>query len=101
MPRSVDWPNSSGLGSSLYPSRNLLGPGVCRTDEQALALIAKQLEVSRGRSPVLLVPVDRERIVRQLYEWGARNCEIHFCQVRGRFQPFQGINMPTFILETA
>ena len=89
------------LGSSLHPARNLLGPGVCRTDEQAIALITRELEVSRGRSPVLLVPVEREKVVRQLYEWGARNCEIHFCQVRGRFQPFQGINMPTFILETA
>jgi GNAT superfamily N-acetyltransferase len=98
--------NASGridafLTSSLHPALNMLGPGVSRTDEQAIALIRRELDVSRGRSPVLLVPVEQTRIVRQLYDWGAKNCEIHFCQVRGEFQPFRGINFPTFILETA
>jgi hypothetical protein len=36
-----------------------------------------------------------------MYDWGARNCELHFCQVRGEFKPFQGISMPTFLPETA
>ena len=89
------------LASSLHPALNMLGPGFCRNDEQAIALIRRELDVSRGRSPVLLVPVERERVVRQMYDWGAKNCEIHFCQVRGQFQPFKGINMPTFVLETA
>lgn len=89
------------LSSSLHPALNMLGPGVCRGDTEAIALIKRELDVSRGRSPVVLVPVEREKIVRQLYDWGARNCEIHFCQVRGQYQPFKGINFPTFILETA
>lgn len=89
------------LGSSAHPASNLLGPGVCRTDEVAIALIARELDRHRGRSPVFLVPVDRPAIVQQMYAWGARNCELHFCQVRGQFQPFRGINMPTFVLETA
>jgi GNAT superfamily N-acetyltransferase len=89
------------LMSSRHPAVNMLGPGVCRTDEEAIALIARELDVNRGRSPVVLVPVERSRIVRQMYDWGARNCELHFCQVRGAFQPFKGVNMPTFILETA
>ena len=89
------------LASSGHAALNMLGPGFCRTDDQALALIQRELDVHRGRTPVLLVPVEREKTVRQLYEWGARNCELHFCQVRGDFQPLKGINMPTFILETA
>jgi hypothetical protein len=89
------------LVSSRNAACNMLGPGVCRTDEQAIALIARELDVNRGRSPVVLVPVERTKIVRQMYEWGARNCELHFCQVRGEFQPFKGVNFPTFILETA
>ena len=36
-----------------------------------------------------------------MYDWGARNCEFHFCQARGRYQPYQRINMPTFLLEIA
>jgi len=89
------------LSSSLHPAVNMLGPGVMRGDQEALALIHRELHVNRGRSPVVLVPVEREKIVRQLYDWGARNCELHFCQVRGDFQPFKGVNIPTFILETA
>jgi hypothetical protein len=35
-----------------------------------------------------------------MYDWGARNCELHFCQVRGEFQAFRGISMPSFLPET-
>lgn len=87
--------------SSAHPAMNMLGPAVARTEEQAAALILRELDLHRGRSPVFLVPADRPKLVRQMYNWGARNCELHFCQVRGEFQPFQGVNMPTFILETA
>jgi hypothetical protein len=86
--------------SSAHPALNMLGPCVARTEEVAAALILRELDQHRGRSPVFLVPVDRPRLVRLLYDWGARNCELHFCQVRGEFQPFQGINMPTFLPET-
>jgi len=89
------------LASSRHPAVNMLGPGVCRTEAQAIALIRKELDVNRGRSPVVLVPVERTAIVRQMYAWGARNCELHFCQVRGKFQPFAGVNLPMFLLETA
>jgi len=89
------------LISSRHAAVNMLGPGVCRTDDQAIALIGRELDVNRGRSPVVLVPVERTKIVRQMYDWGARNCELHFCQVRGEFKAFNGVNMPTFILETA
>jgi hypothetical protein len=89
------------LASSAHPASNMIGPGVCRTDDQAIALLHRELNRHPGRSPVCLVPVEREAIVRQAYAWGARNCELHFCQVRGEFQPFLGINFPTFVLETA
>jgi hypothetical protein len=89
------------LASSAHPASNMLGPGVCRTDAQAIALLRRELDRHRGRSPVFLVPVERTEIVHQMYAWGARNCELHFCQVRGAFQPFRGINFPTFVMETA
>jgi GNAT superfamily N-acetyltransferase len=86
--------------SSAHPALNMLGPCVARSEEEAAALIRCELDQHRGRSPVFLIPMDRPRLVRQLYDWGARNCELHFCQVRGQFQPFQGISMPTFLPET-
>jgi hypothetical protein len=88
------------LASVKHPGSNMLGPGVARTEEQAAALILAELERNRGRRPVFLAPVDCEKLVRQIYEWGGRNCEIHFCQVRGKFEPFGGVVMPTFMPET-
>ena len=83
-----------------YPGFCMLGPGIARQDEQAAALIAAALDRFRGGAAVFLVPVERGELVRQMYDWGARNCELHLCQVRGRYQPFRGISMPTFLPET-
>jgi hypothetical protein len=89
------------LASSGHPALNMLGPGFARTEEQAAALILRELDQYRGRTPLVVVPAERAKLVHELYGWGARNCELHFCQVRGEFQPFQGLNFPTFLLETA
>jgi GNAT superfamily N-acetyltransferase len=87
--------------SSGHPAMNVLGPCVARSEVEAAALIARELDHYRGRTPLLLVPAERGDLVRQLYQWGGRNCELHLCQVRGAFQPFRGISMPTFLPETA
>ncbi len=87
--------------SSGHPAFNMLGPCVTRTEEQALALIRRELDHHKGRTPVFLVPVECEKIVRAMYDWGACNFELHVCQVRGRFQPFRGVSMPTFLPETS
>lgn len=79
---------------------SMLGPVVARTQAQAEALIARGLERFRGSGVVLVVPVECDELVAHLYRWGARNCELHFCQVRGPFQPFQGVSMPTYLPET-
>ena len=89
------------LVSVAHPGSNMLGPGLCRDEEGMAGLILAELNHNAGRSPVFLVPVECGGLVRQLYAWGARNCEIHFHQVRGAFQPFEGVVMPTFMPETA
>jgi hypothetical protein len=71
------------------------------TGEQAAALLAAELDLHRGRSPVFLVPVECTELVRSAYAWGARNCEIHFSQVLGEWRPLRGVLMPTFLPETA
>jgi hypothetical protein len=47
------------------------------------------------------VPVECSRLVAALYRRGARNCELHFSQVRGAWTPFRGVSLPTFLPETA
>ncbi len=86
--------------SCAHPAMNMLGPCVARTERQALALLAGELDRHRGRQPVFLIPVECAEMVRAAYAWGARNCELHFCQVRGDFHAFRGVNMPTFLPET-
>ncbi|MFH1267901.1 MAG: GNAT family N-acetyltransferase [Planctomycetota bacterium] len=95
-----DGPVDGFMISVKHPAMCMLGPCLTRTQEQAAALIAAALDRFRGGGAVFLVPVECDRLVRQMYAWGARNCELHFCQVRGRFQPFRGVNMPSFLPET-
>lgn len=83
-----------------HPAMNMLGPCVARSEEVAAALILRELDLHKGRSPVFLIPVEKTVLVGHAYDWGARNCELHFCHVRGDFKPFTGVNMPSFLPET-
>ena len=83
-----------------HPAMNLVGPGVASHEEVMAALICRELNQYPGRAPVLLLPMEKEGLVHKMYDWGARNCEMHFCQVRGKYQPFAGVNMPSFLPET-
>jgi GNAT superfamily N-acetyltransferase len=103
--RTLVYENSRGdidglLISSAHPALRMLGPVLARTEAEAAALLWCGLDHHRDQSPVVLVPVERSPLVAQMYGWGARNCELHLCQVRGEFQPFRGISMPTFLPET-
>ena len=49
---------------------NMIGPGVSRTDEQAIALVHRELDQHRGSSPVSVIPMQRENLVRAMYGWG-------------------------------
>ena len=89
------------LVSVAHPASNMLGPGLAANAQDAAALILAELDHHRGRAPVFLVPAHEAELVRQLYAWGAKNCELHFAQVRGEFRPPTGIAMPTFMPETA
>ncbi len=88
------------LATSKHPASHALGPGVARSDTQAVALAAKALERFRGAAVLAIVPTSSTELVRQLYTWGGKNIEIHFCQTLGPFQPYRGVNLPTFVLET-
>lgn len=97
--------NSSGgidgfMVSCGHEAFNMLGPCFAKTEEDVFAMIMRELNQYKGRSPVVLIPTQSEKLVRKMYDLGARNCEMHFTQVRGEFQPFKGISLPTFLPET-
>lgn len=88
------------LASVDHPASNLIGPGVA-TDEDAMEkLIVAQLNAMPGRSPVVIVPADRRKLVAAVYQLGGRNCEMHLAQSRGEFPNIEGIILPTFMPET-
>jgi GNAT superfamily N-acetyltransferase len=74
------------LISIRHPALSMLGPCVARSEEIAVAL--------------LLVPMEKRKMVETFYRWGAVNVETHLKQVWGEFQPFRGVNMPGFLPET-
>ena len=79
----------------------MLGPGVMRQAQHAESLIYHELDKRhRGNSPVFLIPVNQGDLVKSLYGWGARNCEMHLCQVLGDCPPMNGVTMPSFMPET-
>lgn len=88
------------LVSCKAASGTSLGPGVTRTQDQAAALVCAELNRHAGQCLLLLAPVACGDLVRQLYTWGARNCEMHVAQSNGPAQPPAGVVMPTFLPET-
>ena len=54
----------------------------------------------RGHGPFFSRWVESSPLVQQAYAWGARNCEIHFAQCLGPWQPPSGVVMPTYLPET-
>lgn len=95
---------TDGLEGFLFsvddPGSRIAGPGVMRSTDAALSLIAAEVGRFEGGSPLLLVPAAEQEMVGALYAAGARNCELHVAQVRGEAQEVGGIVMPTFMPET-
>lgn len=89
------------LASIHHPGSALLGPGCMQSDEDAIALIRRELHVHRSKSMVWLTPSHRPTITRAMYALGAKNCELHLAQTTGTPPQINGVVMPTFMPETA
>ncbi|PCC74083.1 Ribosomal protein S18 acetylase RimI [Nannocystis exedens] len=83
-----------------HPALQMLGPCVARSEAVALALVRRELNRFRGTSALLVVPMDKRRMVEQLYAWGARNVETHLKEVWGEYPDESGVSMPSFLPET-
>lgn len=91
----------NGFAASIkHPVLNMIGPAFSRTEEEMLALLLKELDRFRGESVLCIIPISKRLLAETLYHCGAVNVELHLLQVRGRFQPFAGVNLPSFLPET-
>lgn len=86
---------------SRHPAFCMLGPGVAADEEAAAALLWRGLDDLRGRSPVFLVPCRAAGLVQRLYQWGARNVELHVAQSTAPGPEPRGLSFPTFLPESA
>ncbi|MDF1861668.1 MAG: GNAT family N-acetyltransferase [Verrucomicrobiales bacterium] len=83
-----------------HAATKMIGPGVAGTEAAAEAMLRVQLERFCGKPVVFLLPTSSGELVSRVYSWGAKNCELHFAQVRGNYQPVNGVVMPSFLPET-
>jgi hypothetical protein len=91
----------SGFAASIrHPALKMIGPAFARTEAEMLALLCRELDRFRGEGALVVVPMDKRQIVETLYGWGGRNVETHLLEVRGKFEPFNGVNLPSFLPET-
>jgi GNAT superfamily N-acetyltransferase len=93
--------NISGFAASIrHTALNMIGPAFAQTEGEMLALLLREFDRFRGEAALVVVPMDKRQIVETLYRWGAVNVETHLLQVRGKFQPIAGVNLPSFLPET-
>jgi GNAT superfamily N-acetyltransferase len=88
------------LASMDYNGMCMIGPGVARTEADALPVIRAELNARPGRFVLLLVPVECTDLVRFGYAIGGRNCEMHLAEIRGDFPGWNGVTLPTFLPES-
>ena len=87
--------------SILHEASRMVGPGWARNDAIAVQLLGHELQRFVGTSVVVLVPSTSVTLSHTFYGWGARNCELHIAQVRGKSGPQRGVFWPTFMPESA
>ncbi len=93
--------NITGFAASIkHTVLNMIGPAFARTEAEMLALLMRELDRFRAVSALMVVPMESRHIVESLYRWGAINVETHLLQVRGKYQPIAGVNLPSFLPES-
>ena len=88
------------LFSVNHSGSRMLGPGVMRDSKVALELLSAGLADFSGEAPIFLVPAKEQELIHELYQAGARNCEIHVLQALGSCKEPEGVFMPTFLPES-
>lgn len=89
------------LNSICHPASKMLGPGVMENERVALTLYLGLLDQFRNETMLALVPCKCLELIQAMYALKAKNCELHFTQVKGKVFEQHGISVPTFLPETA
>jgi ribosomal protein S18 acetylase RimI-like enzyme len=89
------------LAAIAHPANFQLGTGVAHDEATMQCLVHGMLDqYFRGQNIVWLLPSACPGLVRQAYDWGARNRELHILSVLGKAPPMHGVTIPTFMPES-
>ncbi|MDH5464798.1 MAG: hypothetical protein OEW60_04155, partial [Thiovulaceae bacterium] len=83
-----------------HAALNMLGPCVARDEDIAIGLIKKEIDRFKGTWVLFSIPMEKRKMVEQMYAWNAINVETHLKEVWGDFHGFKGVSMPSFLPET-
>ena len=78
-----------------------LGPAHSRSEASICKLLAAALPLVAGRTALVLVSPAATDVTSLLYTWKARNADIHLLQVRGAYTAPTGVQLMTFLPESA
>ena len=83
-----------------HAALNMLGPCVAKDEDIAIALIKKEIGRFKNTWVLFSIPMEKRKMVEQMYAWNAINVETHLKEVWGDFYGFKGVSMPSFLPET-
>jgi len=78
-----------------------LGPAHSQSEASICRLLAAALPLVAGRTALVLVSPASTEVTALLYAWKARNADIHLLQVRGAYTAPTGVQLMTFLPESA
>jgi ribosomal protein S18 acetylase RimI-like enzyme len=78
-----------------------LGPAHSSSEASICRLLAAALPLVAGRTALVLVSPAATEVTSLLYGWKARNADIHLLQVRGTYTVPTGVQLMTFLPESA
>lgn len=89
------------LNATNHAANCTLGPAHSHDEASICRLLAAALPAVAGRTALVLVSPAATKITSLLYAWKARNADIHLLQVRGAYTAPTGIQLMTFLPESA
>jgi len=92
---------AGALNVTNHAANCTLGPAHARDEASVCRLLAAALPVVAGRTALILVSPVATKVTSMLYTWEARNADIHVLQVRGAYQAPTGVQLMTFLPESA
>lgn len=89
------------LNATNHPANGTLGPAVALSEAAMSSLLVASLPFVMGRTVLVLAAPTDQNLCNLLYQWRARNTDIHLLQVRGAYTEPVGVQLMSFLPESA